>query len=110
MKKQNVVLKVGIGVMLGIGALTFAPQAAHASTPCDPQSPCTPPPNTIMTFDQPSTIPDECLSTNCDNTNWILFGCVSHVITYTYTGPPGFPPRNQYCYTTVYSPKHPCQP
>lgn len=39
MKKQNVVLKVGIGVMLGIGAMAFAPKAAHATTPCTPTNP-----------------------------------------------------------------------
>lgn len=36
MKKQNVVLKIAIGLVLGIGALIFAPSAAQASTPCTP--------------------------------------------------------------------------
>jgi hypothetical protein len=39
MKNQNVVLKVGIGLMLGIGAMTVAPRAAHATTPCTPDTP-----------------------------------------------------------------------
>jgi hypothetical protein len=47
MKKQNVVLKVVIGLMMGIGALTFAPKAAHATTPCTPDAyPVAAPPET----------------------------------------------------------------
>lgn len=38
MKNQNVVLKVGIGLVLGIGAIAFAPQTAHAAQPCPPQN------------------------------------------------------------------------
>lgn len=35
MKKQNVILKVGIGLVLGLCAMAFAPTAAHAAEPCD---------------------------------------------------------------------------
>jgi len=54
MKKQNVVLKVAIGLVLGIGAMMFAPKAAQASTPCANQncnSICGCPGNVLQTHD-----------------------------------------------------------
>lgn len=41
MKKQNLVLKVGIGLVLGIGVLMVAPRTAQAAQVCPPDTPPT---------------------------------------------------------------------
>lgn len=71
MKKQNVILKVGIGLALGFGAIAFAPKAAQASTPCTPQLP----PNEICQFPETTCkpeaigpgLPDGCYYTNAQD-------------------------------------------
>lgn len=68
MKKQNVVLKVGIGLVLGMGALTFAPRSAQAATPCTPDIPtdtatCVTPPQSLCTHTVNSA------TTNCKDTD-----------------------------------------
>jgi|GEM_PF-4355360 len=68
MKKQNVVLKVGIGLMLGLGAMVIAPKAAQASPPCIPDIPsdsetCVNPPQSLCT----NTF--QTATTNCKDTD-----------------------------------------
>lgn len=72
MKKQNVVLKFGIGLVLGIGAFIVAPQTAHASKPCDSSPkdwttcPVVDPQLVVMTFSD-LRITYGCFDTNCDH-------------------------------------------
>lgn len=70
MKNQNVVLKVGIGLVLGIGAMTLAPKMARASTPCD-SSPkdITTCPHADAQYSYTSTLITSysCFDTNCDH-------------------------------------------
>ena len=106
MKKESIVLKVGIGLVLGVGAMTFVPKAAHAVGACPPLSAdCPPPPNMTNMIELDTIISDACLPTDCDDGNKVLFSRVYEQITYFA---PGLPPEGQECDKTVYTAQHPC--